>query len=78
MNKTVRDLYNVPNINEYQDLNLLELSECCAALESQVLVIARSLPLKERQIIEVYISTRDDLEFETVKTALRWGKRHYK
>ncbi|MBQ8768482.1 MAG: hypothetical protein IJZ15_02375 [Oscillospiraceae bacterium] len=78
MNKTVRDLYNVPNINEYQDLNLLELSECCASLESQVLVIARSLPLKERQIIEAYISTRDDLEFETVKTALRWGKRHYK
>lgn len=30
------------------------------------------------QIIEAYISTRNDLEVETVKTALRWKKKHYK
>ena len=68
----------MPDISKYQDLNLLDLSEYCTALEAQVYIIAKSLPPEKRQIIENYISTRDDLEIETVKTALRWGKRHYK
>ncbi len=78
MNESVSDLYTAPDIDEYQDLNLLDLSEHCAALEAQLYTIANSLPPSKRQIIENYISTRNDLETETVKTALRWGKRHYK
>jgi len=78
MNESVSDLYTVPDIDEHQDLSLLELSEYCTALEEQVYTIAKSLPPKKRQIIEAYISARNDLETETVKTALRWGKRHYK
>lgn len=78
MDGQVANLYKLPNIDEYQDLDLLTLSESCAALEERVHMIAQCLPDRERQIIEAYISTRNDLEVETVKTALRWGKWHYK
>ena len=74
MNKQLLDIYNLPNINEYEDISLLSLSESCAVLEEQVRAIAHTLPETERQIIEAYISTRNNLEVETVKTALRWGK----
>lgn len=74
----VTDLYKLPNISQYADLDLLTLSESCAALEAQGYRIAKTLPDSKRQIIEAYISIRNDLEVETFKTALRWGKCHYK
>lgn len=74
----IRDLYRLPNIGEYEDLDLLTLSEQCAVLEDQVYAIAKSMPAYKRGIIEEYIQTRNNLEVETFKTALRWGKRHYK
>lgn len=77
MDGQVADLYHLPDIEQYADLHLLALSESCTVLEEQVCQIAKSLPDKQRQIIEAYISTRNDLELETVKTALRWGKMHY-
>lgn len=77
MDKTVEDFYRLPNIGKYEDVNLLSLSQMCAALEEQVLTLADTLPQKQRQIIRAYISTRNDLEVETVKTALRWGKVRY-
>lgn len=77
MDGQIADLYRLPDMEQYADLNLLALSENCSALEDQVCQIAKSLPDKQRQIIEAYISTRNDLEVETVKTALRWGKMHY-
>ena len=78
MTEQIADLYKLPNIVEYEDLHLLTLSENCAVLEDRVYTIAKALPDKKRQVIEAYISARNDLELETVKTALRWGKRHYK
>ena len=72
------DLYRIPNVEEYENVHLLTLSEHCAALEERVYAIARTLPAQKRQVIEEYINTRNDLEVETVKTALRWGKHHYK
>ena len=77
MDGQIADLYHVPNIEQYADLHLLALSENCSALEEQVCQIAKSLPDKQRQIIETYICIRNDLEVETVKTALRWGRAHY-
>ena len=74
----VTDLYKLPNISQYADLDLLTLSENCAALEEQVYQIAKDLPDNKRQLIEAYINIRNDLEVETFKTALRWGKLHYK
>ena len=78
MNATILDLYKLPNIHHFEDISLLTLSEHCAILEQRVLNIAQSLPPSDQQIIEDFIHTRDDLEEETVKTALRLGKRHYK
>ena len=78
MSESLSDLYRLPNIQEYADLNLLSLSEMCASLEEQIYTLAMSLPEKDRQIIHAYISARNDLEVESVKTALRWGKQHYR
>lgn len=78
MDGQVADLYKLPDIKEYEDLHLLTLSENCAELEAQVYRLAKGLRDEERQIIEAYISLRNDLEVETFKTALRWGNRHYK
>lgn len=77
MHKDVSNLYTIPNIDNYQDLRLQDLSEHCAALEAKVYAIAKCLPDKERQLLESYIHTRDDLEIESIKAALRWGKQHY-
>lgn len=78
MSDQLKDLYRMPNIDAYEDIHLLTLSENCAALEEQVSIIAKSLTNKEQNIIKAYIDMRNDLEFETVKTALQWGKRHYR
>lgn len=78
MENKISDLYRLPNIAEYEDIHLLTLSESCAVLEEQVYAIAQVLPERKRQVIEAYINARNDLEVETFKTALRWGKRHYK
>ena len=78
MEEKIKDLYLLPDIDRYEDIHLITLSEQCAALEMRVLELSQSLPESKRQVIEDYIRTRDDLEFETFKTALRWGKLHYK
>lgn len=77
MQDQIGDFYRLPHIQEYEDIHLLTLSENCAYLESQLCQMAECLPEREQQLIMAYISARDDLEVETVKTALRWGKRHY-
>ena len=78
MDGQITDLYRLPDIDKYEDVHLLTLSESCSTLEEKVYEIAKSLPDQKRRIIEAYISTRNDLEVETFKTALRWGKKHYK
>ena len=78
MNEPVSALYCVPDIEEYEDVCLLSLSEACAKLEEQVFALAKTLPVEDRLLIEAYICARNDLEVETTKTALRWGKQHYK
>lgn len=62
MDGQVADLYKLPDIKEYEDLHLLTLSENCAELEAQVYRLAKGLRDEERQIIEAYISLRNDLE----------------
>ena len=78
MEARIADLYQLPDITQYQDVDVLILRESCAVLEEKVQNIADCLSNHDRQIIEAYIDIRNELEFETVKTALRWGKNHYK
>ena len=77
MVEEMRNFYSLSNIDAYENIHLLDLSESCAALEEQVLKIAGTLSPVQQQIIIDYILTRNDLELETFKTALRWGKKHY-
>ncbi len=78
MDGQMADLYKLPDIEKYEYLHLLTLSENCAVLEDRVYAIAQTLPDEHRQVIEAYINTRNDLEVESIKIALRWGKRNYK
>ena len=77
MVEEMHNFYSLSNIDPYENIHLLDLSESCAALEEQVLKIAGTLSPVQQQIIIDYILTRNDLELETFKTALRWGKKHY-
>lgn len=78
MNQPLLDFYRIPNIQAHEDIDLLALSESCAALEERVCEVIKELPEHKRLIVEEYINTRNDLELETFKTALRWGKHNYK
>lgn len=78
MEERVLDLYHLPDIKEYQDVCLLALRDECASMEQCVNDILYRLSDNDRTIIETYIEMRNELEFQTVKTALRWGKQHYK
>ena len=78
MDDRIKDLYRAPDIREYENFHLETLSESCAVLEEKVYAIIQTLPEQKRQVIEEYIHTRDDLEVESVKVAMRMGKRYYK
>ncbi len=78
MEDCVLDLYKLPDIAQYEDVHLLTLREHCAALEAQVYDIICRVSEHDRCILEAYIDMRNELEFESVKVALRWSKRYYK
>ena len=69
-----KDLYTIPEHVLPQDIYLQDLSEQCARLEEQVRAIASLLPPKEQQIIEAFLDIRDELEFQSVKVAMQFGK----
>lgn len=69
------DMYRLPDIANHEDVHLLALRENCAVLEMQLQEVMDRLPDQDRYILAAYIGMRDDLEVETVKTALRLGKR---
>lgn len=77
MDDRITDLYKVPDIADYEDLHLLTLWESCAVLEDKLEAVKSRMSQQDRQLLEAYIDLRNDLEVETVKTALRWGKAHY-
>ncbi len=76
MDTRLEMLYRDPDCSE-QEICLLMLREQCDTLEERLVhEVLPELSDKERQIIEVYMELRDELEFQTVKAALRIGKRH--
>lgn len=76
MDERLRNLFCVPDRGAWENVYLLDLRMHCGALEERV----RNLPLspEDRQTLEAYIDVRNELEFESVKLVLRWGKRHYR
>ena len=75
MDGRLHDLYTLPEKIDIQDVYLQDLSAQCAYLEEQVLHLMESMPTQQRQLLENYILTRDELEFQSIKKALRFGKR---
>lgn len=78
MKENLQNFYRLPNICKYEDVSLQALSEQCSAYEEKVRTIISRLPERDKEILEDYIDLRNDLEAETFKAALRWGKLHYK
>ena len=74
MDDRLHDLYTIPESVVPQDIYLLDLSEQCARLEMQVRSIAQTLPTKQRATIEAFLDARDELEFQSVKIAMQYGK----
>ena len=78
MKNYLKDLCNAADIDKVTDFNLLALAEQCAILEERVCNIAGRLCPTEQDIINDYIDTRNDLECESLRAALRWGMQHPK
>ena len=74
MDGRLKDLYTIPEHVLPQELYLVDLSEQCARMEERVRNIASRLPPKEKQIIEAFLDIRDELEFQSVKVAMQFGK----
>ncbi len=73
MKDRLQDLYDLPP----KDLYLLDLVDQRACLEAQVLEIAEELPMEKKAILEAYIEVQNELEFQSVKRALKFGKHNY-
>ncbi len=78
MNDPLLDFYQLPDIEKYENFHLQTLSEQCDILEEQLRAIIAPLPEKDRSVIEAYLDMRNDLEVETIRTALRWGMNYSK
>ncbi len=71
MNHRLQDLYDLPP----QELYLLELVEQCARLEARLIAASAEMSDKDRRLIESYIELKDELEFQSVKRALKFSRK---
>ena len=76
MQYRMHDLYNGADIARFEDISLIALAEECAILEDRVYQIINRLSYEDQQVLKDYIDRRNDLEYESVKVALRWKKAH--
>ena len=75
MNDRLKELYQLPKEISEGELSLQGLKEQCMDMEYRVRDILGKLSTEDRQIVELYLEMRDELEFQSVKTALRTGKK---
>lgn len=75
MTEHLDGLYHLQEPLSEQELYLQDLAEQCAVLEEQVRQMAENMPVQKRHLIEDYIAMRDDLEVQSVRKAIRFGKR---
>lgn len=74
MDERLKDLYQIPKQSLPQDVYLLELAEHCAYLEERVRDLIEGLPAGKRTVLESYLDVRDELEYQSVRTARRLSK----
>ena len=75
MDNRLSNLYQLPDPYGKQNLYLMELRAQCAQLEDALLDATEGLPDHVQMLIQGYIAARDELEFQSVKAALRFGKK---
>ncbi len=71
----LRDLYTIPAHILSRNEKLIQLVEECGRLENCVKLLLQTLPEEQRDLLEEFITLRDQLEWEAVKQAMRFGKR---
>ena len=74
MDSRLKDLYGLADQQHLAQLYLRELSEQCANLELRVMEIAEALPDEQREILECYMDLRNELEYQSVKVAMKVAK----
>ena len=74
MNERLNDLYRIPDRVLPQEVHLLDLAEQCAQLEQRVRDVTERLSGDDRELLSSYLDMRDELEYQTVKLALRFRK----
>ena len=72
------DLCHAADIEKATDLDLLALAEECAVLEERVYAMLDRLSPGDRELLQDYLDTRNDLEQASLRAALRWGMQHPK
>ena len=78
MEDNLKDLCHAADIEKATDMDLLALSEQCAALEDRVYAMLVRLSPYDQEILRDYIQTRNDLECKSLQAALQWGMQHAK
>ncbi len=74
MDPRLHDLYLLPWESTPEEIYLQDLAAYCACLEDRVRSLADSLPSEDRALLESYLDLRDELEFQSVKRALKIAK----
>ena len=74
MDDWMLDLFALADREYLGQVDLQELSEQCGYLELQIREMMENFPVSQRQILESYMDLRNELEFQSVKVALRIGK----
>lgn len=74
MNDRLLDLYALADREHLGQSYLQDLSEQCGYLELQVIEIMEKLPLRQQDILKNSIDLRNELEFQSVKAAIKVAK----
>ena len=69
------DLYPLADQELHGQIYLQDLSEQCANLEGKVIGIMDRLSSYDRQILETYIDLRNELEYQSVRIAIKLADR---
>ncbi len=75
MDDRLRDLYKIPKHIVEQEVDLLALSQQVDHLEERLRQRLAHMAQQDRDLIEEYLSLRNDLEVLSIKQAIRFGKR---
>lgn len=74
MEDRLSDLYTLADKELSPQIYLQDLSEQCANMEQKVRKIMEKLSRSDRLVLQGYIDLRDELEYQSVKVAMKLSK----